>query len=265
MAERPEFQQKQFAFAAHIRDPEHMPAPAGIEDRRMAIYRELFFNNLLNLISNYFPVLKKLHTREQWRRLVRLFMRQHRSQTPYFLRLPDEFLRFLQEEYAATKDDFPFLVELAHYEYIEIALSISTESNDMAGIDPGGDLLDQTPVKSRLAWVHAYQFPVHRITSNFLPSEPDAEPLYLCVYRRADDEVRFMELNPVAARLLGAVEDNTDGSSGEMLLRRLATEIEYADAGAFVQHGLAALDEMRQLDILIGTKPSAKGGKSWAS
>ena len=57
MAKRPEFQEKQFAFAAHIRDPKHVPAPDDIEDRRMAVYRDLFFNNLKSLLSNMFPVL----------------------------------------------------------------------------------------------------------------------------------------------------------------------------------------------------------------
>ena len=40
MADNSDFQAKQFAFAAHIRDPQHVAAPDGIEDRRMAIYRE---------------------------------------------------------------------------------------------------------------------------------------------------------------------------------------------------------------------------------
>ena len=62
MVDRPEFQEKQYAFAAHIRDPEHVAAPEGVEDRRMAIYRELFFNNLKNLLSSTFPLLKKLHS-----------------------------------------------------------------------------------------------------------------------------------------------------------------------------------------------------------
>ncbi|MCJ7814965.1 MAG: DNA-binding domain-containing protein, partial [Xanthomonadales bacterium] len=47
----------QTAFAAHIRDPENQAAPAGIEDRRMKIYRDLFFNNIRSLLSSNFPVL----------------------------------------------------------------------------------------------------------------------------------------------------------------------------------------------------------------
>ena len=152
MAERPEFQEKQYAFAAHIRDPYNVPAPEGIEDRRMAIYRELFFNNLKSLLANMFPVLKKLHTADKWNGFVRQFMKYHRAETPYFLQLPQEFLRFLQDEFEPADDDFPFLTELAHYEYIELALSISEVENDLSDVDPQGDLLAAMPVKSELAW-----------------------------------------------------------------------------------------------------------------
>jgi hypothetical protein len=40
-------------------------------------------------------------------------------------------------------------------------------------------------------------------------------------------------------------------------LRALAVEIDYADVEALVQHGAAALEEMRQLEILTGTRVPA--------
>lgn len=242
------------AFAAHIRDPANAPAPPGIEDRRMAIYRQLFFNNIKNLLGNMFPVLKKLHTPAHWNRLIREFMRRHRARTPYFLELPKEFLGFLETEYEAGADDFPFLVELAHYEYIELALSIAEAADDPDTVDPDGDLLAGAPVKSVLAWVYGYSYPVHRISKDFIPEEPAAQPVYLAVYRRPDDSVGFLELNPMTAKLLAAIEDNETGVSGERLLRQLATEIAYPDPDALVGHGKAALDEMRQLGIVIGTR-----------
>ncbi|NIL93347.1 MAG: DUF2063 domain-containing protein [Woeseiaceae bacterium] len=254
MAELPDFQKKQYAFAAHIRDPESAPAPAGIEDRRMAIYRKLFFNNIRNLLGNMFPVLRKLLSDDKWHAIIRQFMQRHRAETPYFLQLPREFLAFLQEEYENAEDDYPFLVELAHYEYIELAVSISEEANKLDGVDPGGDLLQQVPVKSVLAWVYAYQYPVHRINSDYIPTEPAEQPVFLVVYRRSDDSVGFLELNPVTARLLELVEENDSLLTGEALLRVLADEINYADAVALVQHGAAALEEMRQLEILTGTR-----------
>ena len=254
MPEIPDFQKKQLAFAAHIRDPEHVPAPVGVEDRRMAIYRELFFNNLRNLLSNMFPVLKKLHTKENWEELIRLFMQHHRAETPYFLKLPEEFLSFLQNEYEVQDSDFPFLIELAHYEYAELALSISEEDNDLTGVDPDGDLLATIPVMSALAWVYSYQFPVHRISVDYIPTEPAEQPVFLAVYRRENDKVGFLELNPVTARLLEAIAQNEEQLTGEKLLRELAGEINYADVDALIEHGAEALNEMRQLEILTGTR-----------
>jgi len=254
MADIPEFQKKQYAFAAHIRDPENVAAPEGVEDRRMAIYRELFFNNIRNLLATMFPVLRKLHSDDRWHDFIRQFMQQHRAETPYFLQLPQEFLAFLQNEYQVRDDDYPFLVELAHYEYIEIALSISEDSNNLEDIDPEGDLLHQVPVKSALAWSYAYQYPVHRINKDFTPSEPAEQPVFIAVYRRADDTVGFLELNPITARLLETIDDNDGQLTGEALLRALAAEINYADVEALVQHGAAALEEMKQLEILTGTR-----------
>jgi hypothetical protein len=254
MAERPEFQEKQYAFAAHIRDPQHVPAPEGVEDRRMAIYRELFFNNLRSLLSGTYPVLKKLHADDKWRRLIRQFMQKHQAQTPYFLELPAEFLNFLQTEYELEDDDFPFLVELAHYEYIELALSVSDASNDMQNIDPDGDLLSGVPVKSALAWVYGYQYPVHRISADFQPATPEDQPVYLAVYRGSNDKVGFLELNPVTAGLLHAIEENEAGKSGEALLREFAATINYPNVDAFIQHGIDTLQEMRTLEILTGTR-----------
>ena len=162
MPDRAEFQEKQYAFARHIRDPKNNPAPIDTEDRRMAIYRELFFNNLLNLLGQTFPVLEKLLTKDKWRSLIRQFMVNHEAQSPYFLEVPQEFVKFLETGYTLEDDDFPFLIELAHYEWVELALSVSDDKNDLTGIDQSGDLLAGIPVASRLAWAFSYQFAVHR-------------------------------------------------------------------------------------------------------
>ena len=248
------FKDRQYAFAAHIRDPQNVAAPEGIEDRRMAVYRKLFFNNLFSLLGTFFPVLRKIHSDADWRRFIRGFMVRHEAQTPYFLQLPEEFLDYLQNEFEPTAKDFPFLVELAHYEYVELALSVAEDETDMAGVDPYGDLLSGVPVKSAAAWAFAYSYAVHRISPDYLPTESEAAPVYLALYRDRDDSVGFLELNAVTAALLDDIENNTAQLTGEALLRQLAAKINYPDADALVEHGATALREMRQLDILTGTR-----------
>lgn len=259
MAEPADFKQKQYAFAAHIRDPEHKPAPEDIEDRRMAVYRELFFNNLFSLLSSTFPVLKKIHTNDNWRRLVRQFMIHHQAATPYFIQIPREFQQFLRSGYPGSEEDFPFLLELAHYEWVELELSVSEEKNDWDRIDASGDLLTGVPVKSKLAYILEYQFPVHNISVDFLPEEPGEQPTYLSVFRKADDELGFMELNPVTARLLQLIDDNDDERSGRDLLLTLAEESKYPDADSLIKHGLEAMQQMKQSEIILGTlKPDTE-------
>jgi len=248
-----DFKEKQYAFAAHIRDPDNNPAPTGIEDRRMAIYRELFFNNLLNLLSTTFPVLTKLHSGEKWRSFIRQFMVAHQAQTPYFLEIPKEFLAFLENEYETNDDDFPFLLELAHYEWVELALSVSEESNDDLTVDADDDFLGSIPVKSRLAWPLTYRFPVHRISESFKPDGESDQPTFMVIYRDRQDELGFMELNPVTARLLELIAEN-ESRNGRELLEALAREISYPDPPALIEHGLTAMQEMRAAEILIGTR-----------
>ena len=252
MAEGPGFQQKQREFSAHIRDPDRSPAPAGIEDRRMAIYRELFFNNLDSLLRRSFPVLREIAGEEGWRRLVRDFLVRHRAYTPYFLEIPREFVDFL----AASREgpgDPPFLAELAHYEWVELALSVASERDDRTAIDASGDLLEGVPVKSVLAWPLSYRFPVHRISRRFQPAEPGAQPTCLVIYRKADDELAFLELNGLTAALLERLAGN-DELPGRKLLHQLADEIGYADTPALLEHGRKAMEELRAAGILLGVR-----------
>ncbi|MEJ2604581.1 MAG: putative DNA-binding domain-containing protein [Gammaproteobacteria bacterium] len=251
--ERPDFQRRQYEFAAHIRDPVSNPAPADIEERRLAVYRELFFNNISNLLGATFRVTRRILEGPRWDTLVRDFIARHRSLTPYFLELPKEFLEFLEHE-RDDGEDPPYLRALAHYEWVGLALSIADEDPDLGDVDREGDLLAGTPVLSPLAQLCGYHFPVHRIGENFQPDAPDEQPTWLVVYRRLDDRLGFLELNAATARLFELVRDNVERRSGRELLHALAAEIGHADPEAVVTGGRGTLEEMRRLDIVLGTR-----------
>ncbi|MBX3704118.1 MAG: putative DNA-binding domain-containing protein [Steroidobacteraceae bacterium] len=223
---------RQKAFAAHLRDPERVPAPAGIEPRRMAVYRELFFNNLVDLLGGSFPVLRRVLGDAGWRALVREFYARHHAHTPYFLELPREFLEWLQARGAAAGEP-PFMAELAHYEWVELALAISEAEAPPPGELPADPL--QAPLAvSPLAWALAYRWPVHRLGPGHGPEEPPAQPTFLVVYRDAGDRVQFLEIGAETARLLDALERSAGltaraactGGGGELTLEaaRAATD-----------------------------------------
>ncbi len=245
------FIQQQYAFAAHIRAPDRNAAPADIEDRRMAIYRELFYNNVEGFLSNSFPVLRKLLADEAWHRMVRDFYARHPCRSPLFLEIPREFLSYLEQERGEQPGDPPFLRELAHYEWVELAVSVA-ESTPPEGVEEHGDLLERRPVVSPLAWPLSYRYPVHRIRPDFQPQAPGEQPAYLLVYRDADDEVGFLELNPVSARLFSLLQEGSV-SSGRQALERIAGELQHPAPDAVIQGGHTILEEWRKRDIVLGT------------
>ena len=138
---RPAFMDRQYAFAAHIRDPQRAAPPEDVEDRRMQIYRDLFYNNVQDFMANSFPVLRGLYSDDDWHALVRDYFARHRAHSPLFLQMPQEFLRYLESERGERPEDPLFLRELAHYEWVELALSIDTREIGYEGVDIGGDLL----------------------------------------------------------------------------------------------------------------------------
>jgi hypothetical protein len=125
--------------------------------------------------------------------------------------------------------------------------------NDTTEVDPDGDLLQGIPVRSVLAWTYAYQYPVHRISKDYQPTKPGEALTFLVVCRKANDDMDFLELNPVTARLLELIEANEQDSGRELLLK-LAGEINYPDVEALLQHGAEAMQQMRQTEILLGTR-----------
>lgn len=241
-------------FAAHLRNPFVNEAPEGIEDRRLQVYRGLFFRNMNALLGYNFPVLKKLYGTEKWERLVRDFYTRHQSHAPLFPELPREFVQFLEHGRGANPDDPPFLVELAHYEWVELALAYDATDLDeaAAAVDPDGDLLEGVPAPSPLAWRFSYRFPVHRIRPDFQPTEPPAEMTHLVVYRTRNDEVCFMVLNAVAARLLEMIQ--TRDRSGREHLAAVAAELGAGHSESVQQHGLTLLSQLRGREVLLGTK-----------
>jgi hypothetical protein len=246
----------QMAFAAHLRNPQQFPAPAGLEERRLQIYRDLFFNNVSKLLAGNFPVLKKIYSDAAWRQLIREFYTEHRAHTPLFPELPKEFLRYVQEQRRDRAGDPPFLLELAHYEWVELALSLDTHDPGEVNADPAGDLLQGIPVLSPLAWPLAYTFPVHRIGPEFQPQHPPAEPTRLLAWRNRSDQVKFMEINPVTWLLLeklqGALEN--EQGSGLDILRAIAGEIGHADPQQVIEHGKQLLQDLFQRDVILGAR-----------
>jgi hypothetical protein len=252
LANLPRFTQAQYEFAAHIRDPKSNPKPKDVEARRMKIYNDLFFNNVEDFISSTYPVIKEITPEKEWLQLIRHYFNNHLSQTPLFPEMPREFLKYLETERSDFNDP-PFLTELAHYEWIELALVTSDLDNDInwEQIDTHGDLLNGQPVMSPLAWPLTYQYPVQQISSDFIPKEAAEQPVYLLIYRDQEYEIHFIELNPVTALLIQLLNEDNDLTTKQML-EVIVKQLKDSDPDVVLNGGYEIIKDLKNRNVILG-------------
>jgi uncharacterized protein len=221
MSNEPEFQQMQRQFLNYLRQPQAAKVPVGFAPERLAIYSELLYNKFDESLTTCFPVLHSILARDSWRTLVLDFIAGHRCLSPYYRQIPDEFVQYLHQE-RANPGDLPFLSELAHFEWMELQLSIAEA--EPVTITPLSDaqLLSGVPVFAPVMQLLHYHWPVQEISPAFLPEETPAALTHILGFRDSDDHVQFIALNPATAQLVMLLQK---GLSGQQALQEMKGEL----------------------------------------
>ncbi|OIR06632.1 hypothetical protein GALL_112390 [mine drainage metagenome] len=246
----PSFQRYQQAFCAHLRDPMCKPQPEGVPTERMAVYKEIVFNNLFESVSACFPVAQKVLGKRAWLKLTKTFLREHSASSPLFREIPEEFLEFL-----ATQADLPpYLVNLCHYEWVELQvmfMSATVDANDEPyKIDTTGDLLTRQAVFTPAMQLLSYDYAVQKIAPRHIPKEKCST--HLLVYRNTDDIVKFIELNAVTYKLIELLQQ--EAMTSEHALTMIASELKHPQPEIIIQFGLEMLEQLRSQGVILGIK-----------
>jgi hypothetical protein len=246
-SELPKFKRVQHAFANHIKSPVQVACPSDVDDRHMAIYRNLFFNNIMGFLSGFFPVLAEIIGEKRWQAIGRKFFSSHYNKTPYFLEISREFLSFLEHEYSPAAEDPIYLLELAHYEWLELYVDVEPE-NTVAPFDSDGDVLANVPVLSPVVEGFLYQFPVNQISAE--NSSPEPKLSALIVYRGRADEVGFAETNPFTLQLLPLLKEG--GRTGIEVVNLLLQKNGLDGQKVAYDGGIQTLEKWQALGIIWG-------------
>lgn len=245
------FSDYQAAFAARIRDPKQARRPPGAPAKRMRVYEELLFNNLESFLLACYPITRKILGARAWKQTVRRFFSEHRCHSPLFRDIPKAFLDWVETRHTSLFPARPFLAEFMHYEWLELSVSVTPDEPDPAAVDPDGDLLRGRPALHPTARVACYHYPVHRIGPRFKPAAPDTEAHCYLLFRDASDDLRFMLLNPLSARLVTLLGKHQP--SGREALAHLAGQTDPNQYARLVQAGGDLLRELRDQGALLGT------------
>ncbi len=242
------FQTYQTAFTAHLRQPVIHAKPAGVDSKRIRIYREIVFNNFVASVSTCFPVLLSILGKRRFGKLVRQCFSSQQFKSPLFQDIAGSFVAFLQSLESPELPDYT--AQLTHYEWIELVLSRQIETKSAALpaalIAEAGALLH---CEVKLPAVHRllqYDFAVHQLSRKRRAISPVAT--YLLVYRDPDFRIRFIQLNAVTFQLLQQLQTHTKTS--EAHLQGLAQSLPHLDPESVIRFGLQTLYTLYQQQAL---------------
>lgn len=247
------FIRKQLQFTANLREPERYPMPSDVDAQGMALYQEQYFNKIAHILGQAFPVLKSTQSCENWSALVRDFIAKHKSKRPTQYEIPEEFLHYLSYVRVCPEDP-AWIFELAHYEWLELSLELSPLSLAQVTHQYAGNLLDEIPVVSPLAWLATYQYPVHTIKSTTLPCAPSEEPIYLVAFRNWQDQVECLHINDFIHALLSFLIQPGSNLTGREVLECLVQLTSHPDPDLLIQGGGLIMEELRERHIILGTR-----------
>ncbi|MCU4674982.1 putative DNA-binding domain-containing protein [Catenovulum sp. 2E275] len=243
------FKDLQYAFAELIRNPDKQ-SDLAIDKTRLNIYQSLIFNTVSGFINTAFPVLKSLYSEQDWHRLQTLFLRQHKSQQPLFCQIAQEFIEFLANEYQVAAQDPIFLKELAHYEWLELDLSLRSRNQTAQQIE---DVTQDNFYFSDLAELVSYPFAVHQISLDNQPVEPNKVPTYLVLYRNHNEQVDFVVINTLSAYLLELIKNNL-ANNYQSLYQLMVKELTEINATQLEQGLILSLQQFAERSILLKNK-----------
>lgn len=216
MAERrPGLRDQQHAFVACLRGAGHAP-PAGMAAARLAMLRQMVFNDFSELIGGCFPRCAGLLGRRRWMALMQRYHAGHRCRTPLFTEVAAEFVHWLRRLEALPH---PALGELAHLEWAVVAV----HQLDAAPLPPtDGQSPLQVPLRrSPLAWPQVYRWPVDDVARLTPATAPPATATALLIQRDDAGQVRVSPLGAWAASLFIDIGQHP-GLHGRHYLHRLA-------------------------------------------
>lgn len=245
----PAFQQLQRRFLAYLRQPLPDNQPAGFAGDRLAVYAGLLYNKFDESLSACFPVLRGLLEPDRWKALLTDFIAEHRCLSPYYREIPAEFVQYLQHE-RQVADDPAFLAELAHFEWIELALSISDAEPVVTKPLSEAQLLDAVLVFAPVLQLLHYVWPVQHISRAFQPTEPPRQATHILGFRDADGQVRFIDLNPATARLLLLLQN---GHTARQALQDLGGRADARELEKLMRFGLDILSDLHGQGAIIGS------------
>ncbi|WP_437293954.1 HvfC/BufC N-terminal domain-containing protein [Sorangium sp. So ce426] len=247
-----------------------LEAMAALPPKRLLLYRSLIRRGLTGAIRAGIPrTAARLGAR--FEADVARFIEAEPPRSRYLRDVAFEFVGFAAPRWAGDAEVPAYLADLARHELAAFAAACAEQDEEAGAGGASGPLGDETPGTpgdeapgplgealsldrgarfQRAAALVRYEHAVHRLQGDASArDEPAREPTRLLVYRDAAHDVRFLELTPLAAEILGRLL--AGAALGEAVVAGCAALGHPVD-GPVLESTAALLSDLAERGALLG-------------
>jgi hypothetical protein len=242
---------------------EQLPASllAEIDKDGVRLYAELLNLGQQDLMENVFPGCAKL-IGDRWSDEVNNYLERF-PPTHYNLnRAAEKFPEYLLKFGDRYLRKYPFIAELADYEWLELEL---LEHPGQVKTFPYQPLTDaaqfeqQRPVVNPVLAVRRYKYPITEIVEHLeddccLPKDVEPKITQVAVYREPEThDCRFFELGQMAARVIEAAQEKP--TAYKDLIALAVSTSGGMDPQQCVLQCLEMIEKLQEVKLLVGSAP----------
>ncbi|AUX25001.1 hypothetical protein SOCEGT47_055420 [Sorangium cellulosum] len=247
-----------------------LEAMAALPPGRLLLYRRLVRRGLTGAIRAEIPrTAARLGAR--FEADVARFFEEELPRSRYLRDVAFEFVAFAAPRWAEDPDVPSYLADLARHELVALAVACA-EPDGAETVTPGASgpgasgpgtsgpgasgeelSLDRGARFQRAATLVRHEHAVHRLSADEAARDvPAREPVSLLAYRDAEHEVRYLELTPLAAEILGRLLAGE--ALGEAVVAGCAAQ-EHPVDGPVLESTAALLGDLAERGVLLGPSP----------
>lgn len=177
---------------------------------RILIYRELIQSSIFDLISRIYPYTLELIKKDK-EKLLPVYLEQFPPKSPILNKVAESFPLFIANQKQLIKK-YPFIYELATYEWLELEVADREEQDEGEG-DKGQGILN--PIHEICRFKYDIPLIVELIKNNKPLNKISQKQTSILIYRNPKTlEVKFFQLSPAS---LGYIELLSQGFNDDFI------------------------------------------------
>jgi hypothetical protein len=219
-----------------------------VRRERVHHYRRLVFNVVNDSLQSAFPLTKNLLEDKRWDQLVHQFFAGYKPQSPQVWKMPGEFYEWFSKSEQPLRDDFPFMDELLHFEWLEVVLFMM-EDIPYPISHKQGNWMDSTVAVNPEFRIIQTNYPVHLKKAAKI-QDADKGDFFILMFREKNTgRIQFMDLSPFFAVV---VENIALGNNLRSILLAVQEQMPQTSLMALQENTIPFLEKLKDKGFIFG-------------